>query len=99
LQSNSPYEANGRILDNQTFATPLVLPADYTTFWSGVDVTLGQSSLAIDAGQVLPNINDGFSGGAPDMGALELGGAVPTYGVRGPIDTLPPAAPQNVSVQ
>ena len=99
LQSNSPYEANGRILNNETFATPLVLPADYTTFWSGIDVALGQNSLALDAGQVLPNINDGFSGGAPDLGALEFGGAAPTYGVREPIDTLPPAAPQNVSVQ
>ena len=74
-------------------------PADYTTFWSGIDVALGQNSLAIDAGQALPNINDGFSGGAPDLGALEFGGAAPTYGVREPIDTLPPAAPQNVSVQ
>ncbi|MEL7185243.1 MAG: chondroitinase-B domain-containing protein, partial [Pseudomonadota bacterium] len=28
LQSNSPHEANGRILDDMTFATPLNLPAD-----------------------------------------------------------------------
>jgi hypothetical protein len=102
LQSNSPHEANGRILDGDTFATPLVLPADYTTFWSATDVTLGQNSLAIDAAQPLPNLNDGYSGGAPDLGAIERGEPMPDYGVRQPIstpDTMPPAAPQNVSVE
>jgi hypothetical protein len=36
----------------------------------------------VDAGIVLPNINDGWNGSAPDLGALELGSAPPTYGVR-----------------
>ncbi len=101
LQSNSPYEANGRILDSNTFLTPIVLPADYTTFWSATDITLAEDSLAIDAAQPLPNINDGYSGGAPDLGAVELGEPMPEYGARQPvvIDTLPPAAPQNVSVE
>jgi len=30
-----------------------------------------RSSAAIDAGALLPNINDRFTGGAPDLGALE----------------------------
>lgn len=102
LQSNSPHEANGRILDSETFATPIALPADYTTFWSATDVTLGQNSLAIDVAQLLPNINDSHSGGAPDLGAIEFGEPLPNYGVRqaqAPPDTLPPAAPQNVRVE
>ena len=101
LQSNSPHEANGRILDSNTFATPIVLPTDYTTFWSATDVTLAQNSLAIDAAQLLPNINDGYGGGAPDLGAVERGQPMPDYGPRQPveIDTMPPAAPQNVGVE
>jgi len=30
----------------------------------------------------LINVTDGFSGGAPDLGALEVGAAVPRYGPR-----------------
>ncbi|MCC7174082.1 MAG: hypothetical protein IT159_02715 [Bryobacterales bacterium] len=35
---------------------------------------------AIDAGVVLPGVNDGFTGAAPDLGALELGAPEPHYG-------------------
>ena len=99
LQDRSPYEANGRILNGQTFSSPLVLPADYTTFWTGTDVTLGAASLAIDGGTILPNINDDFDGAAPDLGALELGESMPVFGVRPVPDTLAPAKPTNVSVE
>lgn len=99
LQSNSPYEANGRILDENTFATPLNLPSDYTTFWSNTDVALAQSSLALDAAQSLPNVSDEYSGSAPDLGAVERGDALPAYGPRLPPDTMSPAAPENVSVE
>ena len=37
---------------------------------------------AVDAGEVLPGINDDFIGSAPDMGAYELGGLEPHYGPR-----------------
>jgi len=30
----------------------------------------------------LPNINDGFSGRAPDLGAVEFGDDVPHFGPR-----------------
>ena len=36
----------------------------------------------IDAGQVLPGLNNGFKGGAPDIGAFELGSELPHYGPR-----------------
>ena len=47
-----------------------------------LDVRLKQGSAAIDRGVELPNITDGFSGKAPDLGALELGKPLPVYGPR-----------------
>src|SRR5208282_4331 len=46
------------------------------------DFRLKPGSKAIDAGEVLPNITDGFTGKAPDMGAYETGAPVPHYGPR-----------------
>ena len=37
---------------------------------------------AVDAGMLLPNVNDGFTGKAPDLGAWELDRPVPVYGPR-----------------
>lgn len=37
---------------------------------------------AIDRGIVLPNIDDGFTGSAPDLGAIESGCDAPIYGPR-----------------
>jgi len=53
---------------------------------------------AIDAGMLLPTINDDFTGKAPDLGAYELDRPLPHYGPRqwpsGPSD---PNAPRSVS--
>jgi len=46
------------------------------------DFSLSENSRAIDAGVVLPNINDGFTGRAPDLGAYERGRPMPVYGPR-----------------
>jgi len=46
------------------------------------DFSLQKGSAAVDAGVVLPNINDGFTGSAPDLGALEVGEPLPHYGPR-----------------
>jgi len=46
------------------------------------DFRLKSGSAAVDRGTVLPNVTDGFSGTAPDLGALEVGAAVPRYGPR-----------------
>ena len=48
----------------------------------GFDPRLGADSKAVDAGAVLPGFNDGFSGSAPDLGAVEAGAALPLYGPR-----------------
>ena len=82
LQANSPYEHHGHLLNGLPFATPLTIPASYTTQVAPLDPSLRAGSNAVDAGIVLPNINDGWNGSAPDLGALELGSAPPTYGVR-----------------
>jgi hypothetical protein len=36
----------------------------------------------VDAGVVLPNVNDGYQGRAPDLGAYEVGRPPPQYGPR-----------------
>ena len=47
-----------------------------------VDLRLREGSAAVDGGIVLPNITDGYSGKAPDLGAYELGLDPPHYGPR-----------------
>jgi hypothetical protein len=46
------------------------------------DFRLRPGSAAIDNGAVLHNVTDGFTGQAPDLGALEAGQAPPHYGPR-----------------
>ena len=46
------------------------------------DYSLKPGSAAVDRGCVLPNVNDGFQGEAPDLGALESGAKAPHYGPR-----------------
>jgi hypothetical protein len=46
------------------------------------DFRLRPGSAAVDRGVALPNVTDGFSGQAPDLGALEVGRPVPVYGPR-----------------
>ncbi len=46
------------------------------------DFRLVPGSKAVDAGCVLPNINDGYTGKAPDLGARELDGPEVVYGPR-----------------
>jgi hypothetical protein len=48
-----------------------------------LNFTLRSGSKAVDAGVRLPNVNDRFTGKAPDLGAYELGEAPPVYGPRG----------------
>ncbi len=43
---------------------------------------LKPASRAVDAGVVIPTVNEDFNGRAPDLGALEVGVAAPHYGPR-----------------
>jgi hypothetical protein len=47
-----------------------------------LDFRLRPGSAAVDKGMVIPNVTDGFTGAAPDLGALEVGVPVPHYGPR-----------------
>jgi hypothetical protein len=46
------------------------------------DFRLKAGSAAVDRGMSLPTVTDGFAGRAPDLGALEVGQAMPHYGPR-----------------
>ena len=47
-----------------------------------LDFRLKPGSAAVDKGTPIPNVTDGYSGKAPDLGALELGQPLPHYGPR-----------------
>jgi hypothetical protein len=46
------------------------------------DFRLRPGSAAVDRGTQLPTVTEGFTGRAPDLGALEVGGAAAIYGPR-----------------
>jgi len=75
-------EPHGTLLTEPIFANGLRAPASYAVTLPGQDVTLAATSNAVDAGAVFPNVGDGFTGAAPDLGALERDCPVPLYGVR-----------------
>ena len=66
------------------FGSGLTAPEDNEVRYPGekTDLRLDPASRAVDAGVVLPNFNDGFSGKAPDLGCCELGQPLPHYGPR-----------------
>ena len=47
-----------------------------------MDFRLKPGSAPVDKGKVIPNVTDGYTGSAPDLGALEVGIPVPHYGPR-----------------
>jgi hypothetical protein len=47
-----------------------------------LDFRLKGGSKAVDAGVRLPNVNDDYTGKAPDLGAYEVGRPAPVYGPR-----------------
>jgi hypothetical protein len=64
-------------LPNRDNVQQLYNPADF-------DFRLKAGSKAIDAGVLLPTINDKFTGKGPDMGAIESETEPPHYGPRNP---------------
>jgi hypothetical protein len=62
------------------FASTVAYPANPFPALKVADFRPKSGSALIDAGQQLPNINDGFAGQAPDIGAHELGAPLPVYG-------------------
>jgi hypothetical protein len=81
LRSNTSQK-NAIQVGLNVFASSVAFPANGLTLFSPVDLRLASGVNAIDAGIAIPNVNDGFAGTAPDLGAYELGRPVPVYGPR-----------------
>jgi hypothetical protein len=82
LAAASGLETNGRRINRTTCFATLNVPGPAPVPIPPQLMTLNAGCNAIDAGLILPNINDGFAGAAPDLGAHELGQPLPTYGPR-----------------
>jgi len=94
LSKASSLEKHGITVDYDIFENlekPIQAPVDTplgdmpTRVYHAVDLNfkLNPKGKAVDVGVIIPNINDGFNGKAPDLGALEIGSPTPTYGARG----------------
>jgi hypothetical protein len=91
----SGLEANGRQISRTACFTTFNVPGPAPVPIPAQVMSLKAGCTAVDAGLVLPNINDGFTGAAPDLGAFELGHPDPSYGPRlGAV----PSAPTNVRI-
>lgn len=85
FQRATGHETHGILVDYDIFKN--VRPPDpaqpHKIYELGdLDFSLKSNSVAVDAGGKLPNVNDDFTGRAPDLGALEVGRPVPIYGPR-----------------
>jgi hypothetical protein len=83
-QASGIFEAHGLLVGASNFASGLSTPATYQSLLPPPDVSLASDSLAIDKGETFANLDDGFTGAAPDLGAIEFGCAPPSYGPRAP---------------
>jgi hypothetical protein len=83
LTSATGQESHGIRINHATCFSTFNVPGGppLTTIPSQM-MTLNPSCPAVDAGVVLPNISDGYTGSAPDMGAYEIGAPLPIYGPR-----------------
>ena len=83
LREDSPYERHGVLLRQPIFEKPIQISKEFSAFMGAPSsVQLHTASNAVDAGVRLPNVDDDYTGRAPDLGAIERGHAEPQYGVR-----------------
>jgi parallel beta-helix repeat protein len=76
-------EANAVQVNLGVFNTAVAYPGSpLAAELAPADLRLRAGSAAENAGQVIPNVNDGFGSTGPDIGAFEFGAAVPAYGPR-----------------
>ncbi|EYF05513.1 chondroitinase-B domain-containing protein [Chondromyces apiculatus] len=76
-------EAHGIQVDLEVFAAAIPYPANPFALPETPAFALAETGAAIDKGTPLPNVNDGFAGTAPDLGAIEAGHAETVYGPGG----------------
>jgi hypothetical protein len=85
VRAKAPVYRHAVVVDPATvFAAGIKPPVDPKEQYDplGVDLRLRGGTAAIDAGAVLPGLNDDFAGKAPDLGAYEFGSPLPHYGPR-----------------
>jgi hypothetical protein len=86
--SQTHQDTHSVLLDYDIFQhVPMLDAKDVKTVQSiyqakDLDFRLKPGSAAIDKGASIPNVTNGYSGNAPDLGALELGQPMPHYGPR-----------------
>lgn len=90
LAAASGLETHGTRVFRDTCFEQLEVPAPSPASVPPQVMTLREGCEAVDAGAALPNINDGFAGAGPDLGAHEHGHAPAAYGPRPPVDVTPP---------
>jgi hypothetical protein len=76
-----PHEKNAIQIDMSVF-DGVDFPDAPLTEYDPPDLRPRPGSAVVDAGQPIPNINDDFTGNAPDIGAYEAGQPLPIYGPR-----------------
>lgn len=76
------FEKHGLLVGASNFASGLATPTTYTAKLPPADVALAPGSLAVDKGTTFANVDDGFTGAAPDLGAIERNCAAPAFGPR-----------------
>lgn len=77
-------EKHGVRVSSDDFEKRVRIPSRLFPEQAPADLRLKSGGAAVDAGEVIPNVNDGFRGKAPDLGAYEIGEAPPVYGPRPP---------------
>ena len=85
VRKDAPVEKHAVVVDAaKVFASGVGAPEDIDKQYGteANDLRLKAGSEAVDAGVSVPNVNDGFAGKAPDLGAYELGRPLPHYGPR-----------------
>lgn len=75
-------EAHAQQIDLNIFAEVVAFPDNPFPAKTNPDLRLQSGNDAIDNGVFIPGINDNYAGNAPDIGAYELGDALPQYGPR-----------------
>ena len=79
-QEQHGIEVDFDIFEDMTPPDPSKRHAVY--YSEDLNFRLKPGSKAVDAGAVIPTVNEDFAGDAPDLGALEVGRPLPHYGPR-----------------
>ncbi len=82
LQNLTGQEMNAIQFDHNSCFNAFNIPSPPPAPMSFQHLTLDSGCQAVNAGEILPNINDAYQGSRPDMGAYELGQSMPQYGPR-----------------